>query len=50
MTSHDGRGKCAERSLDEDILDSLEVALTRIDSSDEEPLVAHHGEETCCAE
>ena len=28
-----------ERSPDEDIFDSLEVALTRIDSSDEEPLV-----------
>ena len=28
-----------ERSLVEDILDSLEVALTRIDASDEEPLV-----------
>ena len=37
--AHPGPSNVRERSPDEDILDSLEAALTRVDSSDEEPLV-----------
>ena len=47
--AHPGPSNVRERSPDEDILDSLEAALTRIDSSDEEPLVRPPWGGTCRA-